>query len=331
MNAMKIIGKCIGDACFSLIMGTIMILIMIAGLPSQGAEQPTEISVGSSVLSASANETVSTSVQQTGRNASLAGGVSHIQVLPFFGPAMNTAGAETVHRKLIEDSLAGAINKSSGYIPIDDGKIPWTALCYAEGNPTGWLVLQQLIVVHGDSISISQISMEQNSTADVLDDNYVVGNRGYGPAAIGVKSDGSKIESGPGTQTANTVLFITQMKMFNMGATHEGQKTVRTYTLGQKDLSVTVTARNGSSSSTTSVVVVMPKLFLSTVWDPRFQQVVELSILGDAPGFMYDLYQTSDPNGPWIGMGEVSSVGREIVQESVKFAPYRFFKALPRP
>lgn len=331
---MNKICKWLSEVLFSAMITTMMVLSLISGLPASGVDI-SQLSTGSSVSSATvinggvSDETLMVN-QRSG--AKLAGNNVTIEVINFFGPARNMAGAEAIHRKLIDDYLAGAFNKSSGYVVITDGRIPWTALCYEEGNPTDWGVLQQLIVVKGDSVSISQVSVGQNSTVDVLDDNYVVGSRGYGPAAIGVKSDGSKIESSVGTQTANTILFVTQMKMFNMGATHEGRKTVRTYVLNQKNFNLGVTAKVGSSvSSTASVVVVMPRLFLNTTWDPSFQQVVELSILGDAPDFMYDLYQTSNPNGPWIGMGEVSSVGREIKQESVKFVPYRFFKALPQP
>jgi len=256
-----------------------------------------------------------------------------IKVVNFLGPAMNMAGAEVVHRKIIEDYLAGKFNRTFGYAVVEDSKITWNSLCYAEGNPTEWLVLQQLIVVkgEGDSVSISQITVGQDSTVDVLDDNYAVGGRGYGPAAIGVKSDGTKIESGLGTQTANTVLFVTQMKMFNMGATHEGQKTVRTYTLGQKNLRVTITATlNGTStSSTSSVDVGMPKLSLDVAWGANFNQVTWLSISGDAPSFLYDLYQSTSPQGPWVGIGEISSTWRKITQGGT-VPPYQFFKALSK-
>jgi hypothetical protein len=241
------------------------------------------------------------------------------------------AGAETVHRKLIDDYLIGKFNKSSGYIVIEDDKIPWTALCYAEGNPTKWLVLQQLIVVKGDAVSISQISVRQISSVNILDDNYVVGSRGYGPAAIGIKSDGTKIESGSGNQTANTVLFITQMKMFNMGDTHDGQTTVRTYLLGQKkQLSLTISASHGVSAvTTTSVFVIMPRLSLNITEDQSFQKVVKISIVGDAPDFGYDLYQSLDPQGPWIGIGEIRSiVGVETKRE---LTHHQFFKVLPQP
>jgi hypothetical protein len=243
---------------------------------------------------------------------------------------MNMAGAEAVHRKLEEDYLSGKFNRNSGYIVIEDDKIPWTALCYAEGNPTRWLVLQQLIVVRGNGVSISQISVEQNSTPEILSDKYVVGGRGYGPAAIGIRSDGTKIESGSGSQTANVVLFVTQMKMFNMGDTHDGQATVRSYLLGQKkSLSLTLMAHYGVSAvATTSVFVIMPRLSLNVTEDQNFRKVVKISIVGDAPDFGYNLYQSSDPQGPWIGIGEIqSSTGSEIERE---LAHHQFFKALPQ-
>jgi hypothetical protein len=314
-----------------------LFVMSIFGAFGADGQVPVRLSTGSSTSTTDGTVTSpavsSFTFEPEHRNLRLASTGNTIEVINFFGPARNMAGAEAIHRKLIDDYLSGTLNGGSGYVVVKDGRVPWTALCYAEGNPTGWLVLQQLIVARGNGVSISQVTIGQDSTADVLDDTYAVGSRGYGPAAVGVKSDGTKIEGGLGTQTANTVLFVTQMKMFNMAASHEGQKTVREYLLiTEKNLSVTVTATLGGSTakSTASVVVVMPKLFLRTAWDPSFEQLVEIMILGDSPGFMYDLYQTPNPNGPWIGMGEVSSTGLEIRQGANTFPPYRFFKAIPQ-
>lgn len=309
-----------------LAVAAVMLLIMASALPSRGADL--QLSIGSSSSTAG---TVVNSVTEHHNNAGLANnGSATIEVVNFFGPAINMVGSETVHRKIEEDYLAGKFNKSSGYVVIEDDKIPWTALCYAEGNPTKWLVLQQLVVVKGDSVSISQISVKQTSNPKLLDDTYGVGGLGYGPAAIGVKSDGSKIESGSGAQTAKTILFVTQMKMFNMADSHEGQATVRTYLLSQKgQMSLTFTASYGVSViTTTSVFVIMPRVELNVTEDQNFRRVVEVSILGDAPGFWYNLYQSPDPGGPWIGIGEIqSSTGSQIERELVH---HQFFKALPQ-
>jgi len=317
--------KWIGEVLFSVM----TFLTMISALPASGAEIPLSTSGSASTADGSNGSAV---IAEHRNNAGLAGNDSTtIEVINFFGPAMNMAGSETVHRKIIDDYLVGTFNKSSGYIVIEDDKIPWTALCYAEGNPTKWLVLQQLIVVRGDAVSISQISVKQTSNPNILDDNYIVGGRGYGPAAIGVKSDGTKIESGSGNQTAKTVLFITQMKMFNMADNHEGQSTVRTYLLGHKGhLSLTFTASYGISTiTTTSVFVIMPRLSLNITEDQSFRKVVKISIVGDGPDFGYDLYQGSDPQGPWIGIGEIRSiVGMETQRE---LTHHQFFKALPQP
>lgn len=309
-----------------LAVAAVMLLIMASALPSRGADL--QLSIGSSSSTAG---TVVNSVAEHHNNAGLANnGSATIEVVNFFGPAMNMAGSEVVHRKIEEDYISGKFNRNSGYVVIEDDKIPWTALCYAEGNPTKWLVLQQLIVVKGDSVSISQISVKQTSNPKLLDDTYGVGGLGYGPAAIGVKSDGSRIESGSGTQMAKTVLFVTQMKMFNMADSHDGQATVRNYLLGHKGrLSLTFTASYGISViTTTSVFVIMPRVDLNITEDQNFRKVLKISIIGDAPDFGYNLYQSSDPQGPWTGIGEIRSlVGMDIERE---LTYHQFFKALPQ-
>jgi predicted secreted Zn-dependent protease len=73
----------------------------------------------------------------------------------------------------------------------------------------------------------------------------------------------------------------------------------------------------------------MPRLSLNITEDQSFQKVVKISIVGDAPDFGYDLYQSLDPQGPWIGIGEIRSiVGVETKRE---LTHHQFFKVLPQP
>lgn len=250
-----------------------------------------------------------------------------VEVIPVLAPPQNMTSSWSVLKLLEEDYLAGTLTTNNGYA-LPYGKIGWQNLIYAEGMETGWPVLQQLIVVTsgngGDNISLSEVKVSATSTGNALNADYGFANLGYSEAAFGIKADGTYVTSGPATQKVAKIAVVTQLRLFNGGATPEGLNVTKNYVLAQANFTVLYRAEVVGNPNSFGTAMVSIAGFAGN--RPRLVITREnISLTGGDIGRGYNLQAADQVTGPWatiavLRTGEVWPVARDRVA--------RFYRAV---
>jgi len=287
----------------------VVVLAIVAASTSKGQEVPptsrssASMAVGLSPTSAP----VSTAETPLEESSPITGGRPEkatvtsvpdvqIDVVPFLGPELSNPESGVVIERLIEDYLAGNLRFGRGYV-LCNGRVYWTDTIMGAGFDT----IKQLIVARskggGNDISLDQIIVKATSLpGGVLSGTYSVPSGwGYGPNAVGIKSDRTKVTSGDGSQKVETVAFVTQMPLFTGGETEAGQNAVRDWVKSNgMFITYEVMIRGNEASKRYATVSTGPWVKIDRTKQDTLEVVVES---GD--GFLYNLYTSPTVNGPW--------------------------------
>lgn len=247
-----------------------------------------------------------------------------IDIVPFLGPELSNPESGVVIARLIEDYLAGDLKPGRGYIILYKGRIDWTDLVMGAGFDT----LKQLIVArsNGDNISLNQVVIKATSLpGGVLSGTYSVpSGYGYGPNAVGIKSDETRVTSGDGGQGVERIAFVTQLPQFIGGETEAGQNAVRDWVKSNgMFITYEVMIRGNEASKRYATVSTGPWVKIDRTKQDTLEVVVES---GD--GFLYNLYTSPTVNGPWTRLTKGVGVLRWPLHPT---QPMQYFKARRAP
>ncbi len=292
-----------------LLLVVVVLVIMAASTSAKGQEVPStsrssaSMAVGLPPTSAPAS-TAETPLEEsspiTGGRPEKATVTSvpdvQIDVVPFLGPELSNPESGVVIERLIEDYLAGNLRLGRGYV-LCNGRVYWTDTIMGAGFDT----IKQLIVARskggGNDISLDQIIVKATSLpGGVLSGTYSVpSGYGYGPNAIGIKADGTRITSGPGDQKVQKILFATQLPQFIGGETEAGQKAVKDW-VQSNGLSITyeVMIRGNEQSKRYATVSTGP-------WVKIVQTKPGVVTVSAETGnsFLYNLFYSPTVDGPF--------------------------------
>lgn len=252
----------------------------------------------------------------------------NIEVVPVLLPAQNMAISWEARARFQEDYLNKTLTNNAGYQLISNGKINWENTVYAEGTNTAWPVVQQFTKVESkdgsDSISLSMLRVSAISTGDALTSTYQVGEFGYSDIVFGIRKDGSRVTSGDPDQIVAKLIIVTQMSLFNGGATQAGLDQVEAYVMGQENFSITyhvTMAGDTEAIGIARVSILVPRLEWTSIG---------VRLLDGGTNNQYDLL-VSDvvTGGPWSKIATLHT--GETLQVNRRAKSAQFIRAVLSP
>lgn len=196
--------------------------------------------------------------------SSLGGTIGTVSATPILGPAPSSVDYPAFAANVMNDAKnrnvrtqTNAITSPTDYT-ICHGKIDWWNTVYSSTSSYLWddkldplapfqnqkgHIISQLIQAEsfgGDTISMSMLSVSSGSSDgnNVLGDQLLFVPADYSSLAIGIRSNGTMITSGPSTQKAARVIFLTTMKLFNGGGTQAGLNQVRDWVFNKGNFTI---------------------------------------------------------------------------------------------
>lgn len=269
-----------------LIIGMVWLWASVSGMA-----QP---ATGDSVSGASV--TTSKPAKKLASNGGFVGGVVNVEAVTIYGEPLNP-GKWLKQAITVEDwsqNLREWVEEIKG--PVD-----WFRLLFAERNglpistnPIVQILIDANSVAGDDTINIRMFSVVSKDRATgSLSDTYVVGNRSYSIAAIGIKKDGTIITGGPNDQMVARIIFVVQPRLYSGGATWEGKVEVRSWVLIQPeyivDYEVFVQDREVRGGKA-SISVRKPSLSITAN---------SVTLNGEHPEFWDDILYSPNLTGPW--------------------------------
>lgn len=237
-----------------------------------------------------------------------------IRVIPVFMPAQQDPDFVPLAPVLVANCLAG-VSTETGW-GLVHGLI--TSSNITAGPSNGWWVVQQLVDLKSvdgeETIDLAGVQVKSvSSPSSVLNSEYAVGSRGYGPAAVGVRKDGTLVVSGPPTQKVSRVVFITQMALFT-GSIGE----VKQWLSGQGNFTIKYEVRYGTSSYVGRAVVRLygyeqssPRLIAS-----RHENHFEFEMVGGDSHRAFYLQSSAAVNGTYQTIGRPVYPGDKLSLEN---------------
>ncbi len=209
-----------------------------------------------------------------------------VTVTPVLLPSETSPNWNIAAEKVVNDALTGrrfmtgSVTNPGNYAVTAPQKLEWFNLAESTG-PAQWRgqlnppapfhqergqLLWHLIDVQSEGsledVSMSQVVVSATSLTDgdILRDTVDMATKGgYGPRAVGIKADGTRIASGSaGTTKANRVLLLVRTIRFNGGGTVAGLKEIETWVNGNGNYSLKVTATVGGVASGVATNYLVP-------------------------------------------------------------------------
>lgn len=266
--------------------------VPVGGMTSSATLVVAEPTSTASVVAPGVGE--SASGVETGRGVGMTSATSpgvRVRISPILMFAQQDPRSYHIAEIVVANRLAGTTTSLTGY-DYAYGQI--NAANIVAGTNNSWTVIRQLvdmISIDGEeTIDLGGIQIRSfSSPSTVLNSSYEVGLHGYGPAAVGVRKNGTLIVSGAPNQKAARVIFITQMALFIGDITD-----VKHWLLNQGDFSITYEAWYRASTYVGKAVV---RLFGISNW-PKLDIV----------------RHRHNENGVWVSSGKLRIASGETHQ-----------------
>lgn len=223
----------------------------------------------------------------------------------------------------INDARNGTLHNTADYTTITS--IVWQNLVYSESATWAGTIVWQVVDVRSsaDDLSLDMIRMtsQSNNDGNSLGDALEFGGNSYTAQAIAIKSDGTVINSGSASQKGNRVIVLTQMKLFNGGATQSGLDEVRNWVNSFSEFKITYTATVGAYSGTAVLsTLVAPRLTITPAG------MIGIQNLQSGRSYKIESRNSLSVGGSWSAVGIITDASPTLSVSNT--APIGFYRAV---